>query len=155
ERALDLVHERMELAQALGDIPTLNKMHLTLGEIALEQGNPSWAFELVQESLHFFRQRADHPNMVAALDTLGDIERARGHFGQAMTFYNEALTLYMQPGNKTLVARRLMHLAKSFKKLGNTECVANILRVAKIWRSPLPSTLRNDYEKMREWLRTQ
>lgn len=155
EQALDLVHERMELAQALGDIPTLHRIHLMLGEIALEQDNPSWAFELVQESLAFFRQRADHPNIVAALDILGDIERARENLGQAMIFYRESLSLYVQTGNQTLVAKRLMRLAKSFKKRGHVECVVTLLRVTEIWQNPLPPLLQNDYDKMVEWLRTQ
>lgn len=155
ESALDLVHERMELAQTLGDTPTLHRMHIMLGEIALEQGDSSWPFESVQESLRFFRQRADYPNMVAALDVLGDIERARGNLGLATIFYKESLSLYMQTGNKTLLAKRLMRLAKSFKKLGDIDCVVSILNVAEVWRNPLPPLLQNDYDKMREWLRTQ
>jgi predicted ATPase len=155
ERALNLVSERITLAQALGDTATIAAKHLTLGEIALEQGDPSWAFELVQESLSFFRQRADCPNMASALGILGDIERARENFEQAMTFYKEVLSLYVKTENKAIVAKRLIRLAKLFKKCGQIKCVAYILSVAEIWRNPLPPVLRNDYERMREWLRTQ
>jgi predicted ATPase/transcriptional regulator with XRE-family HTH domain/Tfp pilus assembly protein PilF len=156
ERALNLVSERIALAQTLGDTPTIVAMHLKLGEIALQQGESSWAFELVQESLSFFRQRADHPNMAIALGILGDIERAREHFGQAMSSYKEALSLYVKTGNKTIVARHLIHLAELCKKCcGQVEYVAHILSVAEIWRTPLPPILGNDYEKMVEWLRTQ
>ena len=46
-------------------------------------------------------------------------------------------------------------MAKLCKKSGQIECVARILSVAEIWQNPLPPVLRNDYDKMREWLQTQ
>jgi predicted ATPase/transcriptional regulator with XRE-family HTH domain len=155
ERALNLVSERIALAQNLGDTPTIVAMHLKLGEIALQQGEPSWGFELVQESLGFFRQRADYPNMAIALGVLGDVQRAREHFGQAMSFYKEALSLDVKTGNKATVAKHLIHLAQLCQKCEQIDYVAHILSVAEIWHTPLPPTLMNDYKKMVEWLRTQ
>ena len=67
ERAQRLVNERIALAQTLGDTPTILKKRLILGEIAIEQGNPSWIMPLLQESLLFFRQQADHANVSIAL----------------------------------------------------------------------------------------
>jgi predicted ATPase/DNA-binding XRE family transcriptional regulator len=155
ERVLDLVNERVALAQILGDTPTIAKERLTLGEIALERGDLSLASSLVQESLLFFRQQADHPNTALALSTLGDVERARGEFEQARVFYEESLSLYKKTANKEIVAKRLMHLAKVFKKSGQVKCIVYILSVTEVWLSLLQPALRNEYNKMREWLRTQ
>jgi len=155
ERTLELLHERIALAQALGDTPTIAKRRLTLGEIALEQGDLSSAFNLAQESLSFFRQQADHPYMALALSVLGDIERARDEIEQAKIFYEESLSLFRKTDNKKILAKRLIRLAKVFKKSGQLQCILYILSVAKVWQSPLPSALMNDYHKMREWLRTQ
>ena len=155
ERAQKLVNERIALAQALGDTTTILKKRLILGEIAVEQGNPSWVMPLMQESLAFFRQQADHTYTSAALGIIGDIELARENFEQAKIFYQEALSLYAKMGNKKAVAKPLIRLAKLFQKHGQTEHVARILSVTEIWQSPPPPVLRNEYDKMVEWLRTQ
>jgi hypothetical protein len=93
--------------------------------------------------------------MALALSLLGDIERARGEFEQAKVFYEESLSLFRQTGNKKTVAKRLIRLAKVFKKSGQIQCVVYILSVAEVWHSPLPPDLMNEYGKMKEWLRTQ
>ena len=155
ERAQKLVNERIALAQTLGDTPTILKKRLILGEIAIEQGDPSWVIPLLQESLLFFRKIADHTNMSVALGILGDIELAREDFEQAKIFYQEALSLYIKMGNKNTVTRHLMRLAKGFKNRGQTQCVAHILSVAEIWHGPLHPVLRNEYDRLAGWLRTQ
>ena len=155
QRALDLVNERIALTQTLGDIPTIVIKHLTLSEIALKQGDPLWALELVEESLSFFRQQADHLNIAVALGILGDIALAGEDVKQAMIFYKDALSLYMKTGNTKKIAKHLIRLAKLCKKYGPMKCAAYILNIDEIWQKPLPPALRNDYNKIREWLLTQ
>jgi predicted ATPase/DNA-binding XRE family transcriptional regulator len=155
ERAQKLVNERIALAQALGDTPTILKKRLILGEIAVEQGDSSWVMPLIQESLSFFRQQADLVNMSVALGILADIEVAREDFEQAKIFYQEALSLYMKIGDKRPVTKHLIRMAKFSKKRGQIQCVANLLSVTEIWDSSLPPVLRNEYDRMAGWLRTQ
>ncbi len=156
ERAQKLVDERIALAQTFGDTPTILKKRLILGEIAVAQGDdPSWVMPLIQESLAFFRQQADHANMSVALGILGDIELARENFEQAKIFYQEALSFYVRMGDKKPVTKHLIRMAKLSKKRGQIQCVVHILSVTEIWHSPLPPVLRNEYDRMVGWLRTQ
>jgi hypothetical protein len=112
-------------------------------------------FDLVQESLRFFRQQSDHFNMALALGILGDIELAREDSEQAKLFYQEALLFYMETGNKKTAARHLIRQAKLCKKRGDIEGVTYILNAAEVWQNPLPPALWNEYDKMVEWLQTQ
>jgi hypothetical protein len=58
-------------------------------------------------------------------------------------------------GNKEPVTKHLIRIAKLSKKRGHVEGVAKILSVTDIWHGPLPPVLRNEYDRLAGWLRTQ
>ena len=78
------------LAGELGDRPTIAMKQLDLGEIALAKGDLTRAITYIEESLCFFREQDDIPNIAAALGVLGDIKRIQGKLTEATALYNEA-----------------------------------------------------------------
>lgn len=81
------------LANELGDRPTVAMKQLDLAEIALAKDDLTRAITYLEESLHFFREQDDIPNIAAALQVLGDIKRMQGKLTEATALYNEASLL--------------------------------------------------------------
>jgi hypothetical protein len=68
-----LCQERIDIAQELGDHPTVAHKYLQLGQIALTQGRPRSALVYAQNALKLFQEQHDCPNITAVQTLLAAI----------------------------------------------------------------------------------
>ena len=118
-----LTEGRMLLTKALGSPSSVNhpmraKVLLAAGALAAMQDDPT-SYPLLHESLLFSRQLADDETTAFALNSLGNVVRDQGDFGEAKRLHTESLTIFQELHNKWGTALVLNNLGVSARNQGD------------------------------------
>jgi predicted ATPase len=157
--ARELYERRLELARQLDDRSAFASIRLKLSDIALRQGDIDLGDTLVEESLKFLREQRDDPSIALALCISGDIRRAHRHFALALLAYQQALCLEQEIGEKEIIGRSLIGLARVLLEQKQAEPATRLLGFASGMLGPagkiLYLTLATDYQQTLEQARVQ
>lgn len=91
---------------------------------------------MVQQTLDFLFAHGDKSGTDSALCILGDLKLATGATAEAYDCYQKVLQHYKEPGDKNLVGRCLIGLARIRQEQGKSECAAILLGTASVWIRP-------------------
>lgn len=112
EKARDLYHRSLKIAQSLGDelgvASTLNE----LGTLAYIQGELDEARRLYNESLEIKKKLGDQTGIAATLHGLGNIAYIQCEGAEARALYQESLKIAENLGNQLAVAANLYKLGR-------------------------------------------
>ncbi|MCB0167430.1 MAG: tetratricopeptide repeat protein, partial [Anaerolineae bacterium] len=91
--AFSLMHEALEIMQALEDVKGIATVWRQLGRYALRVGDYEQAVHCLEEAVPLLRQAGDKLDTALALSSLGEAALRRGDYERAITIVEESLTL--------------------------------------------------------------
>ena len=100
ERATELAHEALGLAESAGDRRAEAQAHNILGVIARSTGDVDTALDHLRRSLDLARELGDGPAEAAALNNLALVERDAAAFAEALELTEQALALCSVYGDR-------------------------------------------------------
>ncbi len=135
-RARTLLEEALALQKEMGDKQSAALSLLSLGEVALEQGETTRAQSLLEESLRSFKEVGEMQGVANTLLFLGDLATAQGDYTSARTRYEESLALVREPiiQDPQMLAANLEGLAEVVAAQGEPLWAARLWGAAKAQR---------------------
>lgn len=118
--AIPNLTDALDLARKLGDVRTQYSTLRGLGELALfgQHIELQRARAYLQEALEYSRQFKDNFYISHILNSLGEIMRLQGQFEQAISYYEEAISIEKELGRKDEVMLEEENLAFVYSRLG-------------------------------------
>jgi DNA-binding NarL/FixJ family response regulator len=118
--AIPNLTDALDLARKLGDVRTQYSTLRGLGELALfgQHIELQRARAYLQEALEYSRQFKDNFYISHILNSLGEIMRLEGQFEQAISYYEEAISIEKELGRKDEVMLEEENLAFVYSHLG-------------------------------------
>lgn len=129
--AEDLVERGVDRAEQLSNRPRVQgEMLSALGQAAKGLGQWNRADSLLQRSLTLRREHREtpHADLVASLFQLGSLHREETDYGRALRFYEDALALSRQLGEKQYRLDLLAGLAESLAETGSPDSAVVLKR---------------------------
>ena len=121
ERATELAHEALGLAESAGDRRAEAQAHNILGVIARSTGDVDTALDHLRRSLDLARELGDGPAEAAALNNLALVERDSEAFAEALELTEQALALCSIYGDRHREAALENNLADLHHAAGNDD----------------------------------
>ncbi len=97
ERARTLLEEALALVRDIGDKRGAAMSLLSLGDLALEQGEITSAQSLLEEALRSFKELGEMQGIANTLLLLGELATTQGNYMSAHDLYEESLALANEP----------------------------------------------------------
>ena len=121
ERATELAHEALGLAESAGDRRAEAQAHNILGVIARSTGDVDTSLEHLRRSLELAHELGDGPAEAAALNNLALVERDSEAFAEALELTEQALALCSIYGDRHREAALENNLADLHHAAGNDD----------------------------------
>ncbi len=135
ERATELAHEALAIAEQAGDRPAETQAHNILGVLARDQGDVEAAMAHLRRSLGLAEGLQDGPAEAAALNNLALVERDVRAFPQALELTGRALALCSVYGDRHREAALENNLADLHHAVGNDEeAMTHLKRAVTLFR---------------------
>ncbi len=122
DRSSVLFDQAYELVKRLDDPSRLGRSIARRGWIAFERGDSGCAETLIEESVALYRkERVPRAELAVALNSLGEIYRARGKFVEADLAYRESLTLSREEELAAMTSNAVLNLGVTARALGRLD----------------------------------
>lgn len=154
DRALNLAHQALELADAAGDTRARAQAHNILGVLARSQGDLSQARHHLEHSLSIADTLDDPGARVAALNNLALVFADRGDIERALELTETALALCASQGDRHREAALHNNLADLLHTAGQSEAAMSNLKQAVTIFAEIgeeAGTLQPEIWKLVEW----
>ena len=117
-------------AALLPNDPRVARLGLRLAQIALSRGAVQIADARVRDTLAAVRASKNPLAEAEALDLLGEVNVAAGHFDEARANHEQALAVYRQVNARRGIATALHHVGVANRMLGRIDSARDVLTQA-------------------------
>lgn len=152
DEAARLIKEALTTCEMLeGDLATVHHL-LNLAMLMYYKGELKSAEDLCRKSFVISNSAQYSLGVAGALEQLGLIAEKKGDFPKAADHYREALTLWLELGDRTMLVRALERIAGLLAGQGRFELSAKLLGSAAAARkaigNPIPPIEKPHYEQI-------
>lgn len=130
DEALKFFEQAFLQAEAAEDHSAVAVASLHRAEIHIETGDWQSAQNLLLQIRRHAQSESQHTRMSYALSALGTLSQARGDWGEARAYYEQALKVGRTSGSLGAEARALGHLADTYLQEANASYAVHLLREA-------------------------
>jgi tetratricopeptide (TPR) repeat protein len=154
ERAFQLAHKSLELAQTSQDHRALVRAHNILGILERNRGNLDIATQHLEHSHQLAGSIGDTYAQAAALNNMALIQASRTNFSAAINLANQALELCLRQGDRHRAAALHNNLADFYHAQGEQDAAMYHLKQAAAMFSEIgvdDQTSQPEIWKLTEW----